>query len=112
MATNLRASGEVYDVTLSGTITSGSGILVGERLGVALVDGVSGDKIAVQVTGVWTLPKATGAGKSFTQGALVYWDDTNKRVDVTDNSGANKQIGWAYEAASTSDTTVSVDLVD
>lgn len=114
MATNLRACGDVYDylVPASTTIASGAPVLIGERLGIAIVGGTTGDVIAVQVEGVWTITKVTGSGKSFTQGQKVYWDATNSRVDVTDNSAANKHIGWAYEAAATTDTTVSVDLID
>jgi predicted RecA/RadA family phage recombinase len=111
MATNLRAEGCVYDYHATGTVTSGSPLLIGERLAVPLISGVNGDIVPCQVQGVWIITKATGGGKSFAQGQKVYWDDTNKQVDVTDNSGANKQIGWAFEAALTTDTTVSVDLV-
>jgi predicted RecA/RadA family phage recombinase len=114
MATNLRACGDVYDYTVptSTTIISGQAFLIGERLAVAIVGGVSGDIVPCQVEGVFTINKATGGGKSFTQGQKVYWDDTAKVVDVTDNTGANKMIGWAYAAASTAATTLDVDLVD
>jgi predicted RecA/RadA family phage recombinase len=112
MATNLRANGQVYDYVATGTVTSGSPLLIGERLAVPLISGVSGDIVPCQVEGVFTINKATGGGKSFTQGQKVYWDDTAKVVDVTDNTGANKMIGWAYAAASTAATTLDVDLVD
>jgi predicted RecA/RadA family phage recombinase len=111
MATNLRASGQVFDYIAGATITSSSPVLIGDRLGVALIDGVSGDTIPVQVEGVFTIAKRTGSGSAITQGSKVYWDAGNSRIDNTDNSAANKHIGYAYKAATTADTTVDVDLI-
>jgi predicted RecA/RadA family phage recombinase len=106
MAKNYIQPGEVLDVTLSATITSGSGLLVGVRLGVALSDGVSGDTIAVQVKGVFNLPKL--GTDVVAQGAALYWDNTNKRLTTTSTS--NTLAGYATAAASGTATTVNIAL--
>ncbi|MGZ5302516.1 MAG: DUF2190 family protein, partial [Bacteroidia bacterium] len=100
MAKNLIACGDVFDYTAGATIASGDPVLVGELLGVALVGGVSGDVIPVQVEGVFEIAKRTHASSAaMAQGSKLYWDATNSRIDNTDNSAANKHIGYAYKAA-------------
>jgi predicted RecA/RadA family phage recombinase len=106
MAKNYIQPGEVLDVTLGATITSGSGLLVSKRVGVALADGVSGDTIAVQVKGVFNLPKLST--DVVAQGDLLYWDNTNKRLTTTSTS--NTLAGYATAAASGTATTVNIAL--
>lgn len=99
MAKNLVACGDVLDYTVpsSTTITSGQPVLVGDLLGVAIIGGTTDDVISVQVEGVFTIAKRTHATTAaMAQGTKVYWDATNSRIDNTDNSAANKHIGWAY----------------
>ena len=114
MATNLIACGDVLDYTVPAatTITSGQPVLVGDLLGVAITGGTTGDVIAVQIEGVFEIAKRTHATNAvITQGSKVYWDAGNSRIDNTDNSGANKHIGWAYAAAASTATTVQVNLL-
>lgn len=112
MAQNHIACGDVLPYVAGGTVTSGTPLLVGDLLGVPLASGVSGDTISVAVEGVFSMAKRTHASTAaITQGSKVYWDDTNKRIDNTDNSGANKHIGWAYEAAISTAATVNVRLL-
>jgi predicted RecA/RadA family phage recombinase len=106
MAKNYIQPGEVLDVTLAAIITSGSGLLVGVRLGVALTDGAIGDTIAVQVKGVFNLPKLST--DVVAQGAALYWDNTNKRLTTTSTS--NTLAGYAAAAAGNGVTTVNIAL--
>lgn len=106
MAKNFIQPGKVLDVTLAATITSGSGLLVGKRLGVALGDGASGDTISVQVEGVFNLPKL--GTDVVAQGDVLYWDNTNKRLTTTATS--NTQAGYAAAAAGNGATTVDIAL--
>lgn len=114
MAKNLIACGDVFDYTVpsSTTIVSGQPVLMGDRLGVAITGGVTDDVIAVQVEGVFEIAKRTHATTAaIAQGAKVYWDATNSRIDNTDNSAANKHVGYAYAAAASTATTVQVSLI-
>lgn len=111
MAQNYIESGEVKDFTLSGTVTSGSIVEIGDMVGVALGSGVSGDKVAVKLKGVFTLPKATGA---ITIGQKLYSKGDGTVTTAADNGGtpatAYKFAGNAWEAATSSATTVAVKL--
>jgi len=110
--TNKVACGDVLDYVAGGTITSGQAVLTGDLLGVAVTSGVSGDTIALQIEGVFTLAKvASGSGKAWTQGQKLYWVAGSSSLDVTDNSGANKHVGYAFAAALTTDTTGQVRLL-
>lgn len=112
MAQNLVTCGDVFEVTAGGTLTSGQALLMGDMLGVVLGDAVSGQKVSVAVEGVFILPKvASGSGKAIAQGAKVYWVTASSSIDNTDNSAANKHVGYAYVAALTGDTTVQVRLL-
>jgi len=75
MATNQYADGNVveYTNTTGSTITSGSGVVVGDMLGVALVDIPDTESGAVAVSGVWKLAATTTA---FSQGDKLVFNGT------------------------------------
>lgn len=68
----------------------------------------AGGKATVEYGHAVRVPKETGSGNSFDQGALVY----RKAADgkAVPNSTSNTLMGWALEAASTSDTHVWVQF--
>jgi predicted RecA/RadA family phage recombinase len=108
MAQNYIESGEVLDYTVpsGATVTSGTPVIVGELVGVALGSGTEGQVVAVKFDGVFEFPKATGA---ITQGAKAYWDATASKVTATEAS--NKLIGYAWKAELSAATTVRVRMV-
>lgn len=98
----------------SSTVTGGDVIVLGEIVAVAPVDLADGEKGAVQITGVYQFPKATGA---IAVGARVYWDDDGNPVNgdagtgaVTTTASGNKIAGYAVAAAVSGAETVDVVL--
>jgi len=89
----------------TGGVSSGDGVLVGSLFGIAAGDAAENENVEVQTCGVFELSKATGA---VTQGAKIYWDNTNKNVTTT--ATANTLIGAATVAAVSGDATVQVKL--
>ena len=74
MATNFRQPGDVLTlVSPSGGVLSGAPFVIGSIFAIAQTDAVEDAPVAAAVTGVWELPKATGA---LLAGAPVWWDDT------------------------------------
>lgn len=114
MAQNFIESGDIKDFTLSGTVASGAVVEIGSMVGVALGSGVSGDTVAVALTGVFEVAKVTGSGKSFALGQKVYSKgDGNVTPDATDGGSPAvnyKLAGYAWTTATTSATTVQVKL--
>lgn len=106
MARNYVQPGEVMDYTAPAAITSGSAIKVGSRIGVALSDIASGATGPVQMSGVFSQPKLST--DVVTQGALLYWDDTNDRLTLT--ASGNTLAGYAFAAAGNGATTVAIKL--
>ena len=106
MATNYKHPGKTMPFAAPYDRTSGQGALIGAMFGVALGTYASGAAGQFATEGVWTLTKATG--EAWTAGALIYWDDTNKRCTTTSTS--NRRIGCAAAAAGSSDTTGDVRL--
>lgn len=112
MAQNSIACGDVLPVVAGGTLTSGNPLLVGDLLGVVLVSGVAGNTVSVAVEGVFSIAKRTHASSAaMAQGSKVYWDATNSRIDNTDNTAANKHVGYAYTTALSTAATVEVRLL-
>lgn len=108
MATNLKQNNsDIVNLLMPYNRTSGQGVLVGSIFGVCLLTKASGEEGPVQLVGIATLPKATGA--AWTQGQRLFWDDTNKQVDNT--STLDFCIGCAAVAAGTADTTGDVLLM-
>ena len=105
---NFIQHGETLTLAAPYAVTSGAGALVGSIFGVAANDYGNGDEGEFQVAGVFDLIRETGASTGWTQGALIYWDNTNKRVTKT--VGTNKLIGVATRAAADGDATGRVRL--
>jgi predicted RecA/RadA family phage recombinase len=97
--------GETLTLTAPYAVSSGGGVRVGNIFGVAVNTQVQGDSMEAVVSGVFDLAKDAS---TFSQGDLVYWDDTNKVG--TSTVGANLLIGSAEKAQLTGDGTVRVKL--
>lgn len=74
--------------------TSGQGAKVGQIFGVSTADALSGADVALKLTGIFDLTKI--GTQAWTVGALVYWDDTNKRCTTV--ATGNLLIGVAVAA--------------
>lgn len=105
MATNYVQEGAVLSHVAAADIASGDLVVMGVIAGVALTDIATGGRGAVQVKGVFDLPKATGA---VAQGAKLYWSSANSNVTTT--ASGNTLIGVAAEAAASGDATIPVVL--
>lgn len=89
----------------TGGANSGDGVLIGSLFGVATASAAEGADLELRLTGVVELPKAAGA---VTQGAKVYWDDTNRNVTTT--ATGNTLIGCAVLAAAPGDALIRLRL--
>ena len=89
----------------AGGVVSGTPYLIGSILVVAATSAAAGAQFEGMDEGVFTLPKATGA---WTEGAILYWDNTAK--NVTTVSTSNTKIGYAAAAQASGDTTGAVYL--
>lgn len=90
----------------AGGVTAGVPLLIGAVLVVPAFSAVEGATFAATLTGVFTLPKATGA--AWTEGSILYWDDAAKKVTTT--SAGNTKIGLVAKAAASADTVGNVRL--
>lgn len=106
MTTKFQQPGEVADYTAGANIASGDVVVMGVRVGVALAAIANGKTGSVQVSGVFRLAKLST--DNIAQGALVYWDNTNKRI--TSTSSGNTLAGYAFNAAGASTTAIDVKL--
>lgn len=106
MAKNYIQPGEVLDHVAAAVIVSGQAVLLGKRVGIALGNAAIGETVAVQVKGVFNVPKVTA--NVVAQGALLYWDDTAKLFTTT--VGTNTLAGYAAAAAGNTATTVDIAL--
>jgi len=106
--------GERLLYTALSDIASGDPVVVGARLGVACGDIATGETGALDMEGVFSLPKVTGA---IGQGADCYFDADGTPVGGASNAGAitttstdNTAAGYAFEAAGSTDTHVRLKL--
>lgn len=80
----------VTAVTPSGGVVSGDPVLIGNLFGIAATSQAAGEDVELAVTGVYDLPKATGA---VTAGAVAYFDASEGKVTTDADTGANKRVG-------------------
>ena len=92
----------------AGGVTSGQFILIGAVGGVAVNNYAAGESGVFNAGGVYELPKASSG--AITQGAKLYWDNTNK-VFTTTASG-NTFMGYAWEAAADGAVVVNVAIAN
>lgn len=74
MARTFTQPGKVIQHTAAAALSAGDVVIVGNLVGVALVDMAIGETGSVSISGVHTLPKVTGT--AWTQGAVLDWDDS------------------------------------
>lgn len=100
MSTVYYQSGDILDLAAPYDRLSGQGAKVGQIFGVAQVTVLSGVVAAFNTKGVHKLTKI--GSQAWTPGALVYWDNTNKRC--TTSASGNLLIGCAVVAVGSGST--------
>lgn len=103
---NFIQPGEEISLVAPYTVVSGAGLLVGSIFGVASNDATIGSNVEARLEGVFQLAKLSS--EVWTQGVLIYWDNTNKWCTIVPTS--NKLIGVAVLPASNPSTTGTVRL--
>lgn len=102
--------GKVIDHTAASDITSGSCVVMGILLGVALGDIATGDTGSVQIEGVFELPKLSTA--VITKGEKLIWDvSASQFIDGSAATGDLDGCAVAIEAAGNGSTTVLAKLL-
>lgn len=104
--TNFVKSGKVVTLTAPYAVASGAGALVGSIFGVANGTYASGEEGEFTCVGEHELAKVSA--QAWTQGALIYWDNTAKLATTVSTS--NKLIGCATLAAANPSSTGYVRL--
>lgn len=106
MAGNHVQKGDVLTYTNTGeeTVAAGTPVVVGDRVGVALVNIAPDESGSVAVDEVFSLDKVAGA---IAQGADVYLASNAK---ITTTSTDNVKAGFAFRAAADAALTVDVKL--
>jgi predicted RecA/RadA family phage recombinase len=98
--------GKILTLVAPYTVASGAGAMVDAIFGVATVDITNGSPGEFQIDGVFDLAKTSA--QAWTQGQIIYWDNTNKRCDS--NSALGPEIGVATEIAANPTSTGKVRL--
>ncbi|TKV73302.1 DUF2190 family protein [Bradyrhizobium elkanii] len=106
---NFVHDGEILTVTApAGGVLSGDPVLIGAIFGVAAFSAAAGADVEIATEGVFTLPKAAGAGWSV--GDPIYFDVTAK--NLTGTSANNLCVGTAAAVAAAGDTAGNVKIGD
>lgn len=103
---NLIQDGNIITIAAPYARVSGEGALVGSLFGVCTMDAASAASVDIAVTGVYDVTKLST--DVVAAGALLYWDDTNKRLTVT--ASTHKLVGLATRADGSGNTTARILL--
>lgn len=110
MAGNYVQPGEVIDFTAGATTVSGQVVRIGGLLGVSLQDVANGAVGPAQITGVFTVPKVSGA--VIAQGERLVWDASAAAFDDSAATPATGDVSGeaavAFEAAGNGVTSFKV----
>lgn len=95
MGTSYIQQGDVMTFTApSGGVTAGTPVLIGNLLVIPQETAAQTLKFSGYVTGVHSVPKADS--QAWTEGALIYWDNSAKNCTTTSTS--NYRVGVAAAA--------------
>lgn len=112
MATNFVNQGEVITYANSGSaISAGDVVVIGQNIGIALVDIANGASGSVAMSGVFTVPKVSAA--VIAQGESVIYDVSASAFDdnvATPATGDVSGCCVAMEAAGNGVTEIDVKL--
>lgn len=89
MSAEFKREGEVVQHVAATDITVGDTVVMGNIVGVAIVDIATGDTGSVRIAGVFEFPKTSA--NVMTQGLKVYWNSTLSEVTTT--ATANTLMG-------------------
>jgi len=104
---NFVQPGKTMTAALGAAVTAGDLVIIGVLAAVANGNYAANEQGEYELTGVYTftaLGTAVGA-----QGAIAYWDQTNKRI--TDVATNNSAVGHFFVAKANGDATATVRLV-
>ena len=105
MAAIFYQTGDVIDYTAAEDLSFGDVVDLSTRIGVAGAAIAKDAAGPVQVTGVYRIPKASGA---VTVGQALYWAKSAKNLTTTADS--NTPAGWAVAPAASEDPDVLVKI--
>lgn len=105
MAKNYIQAGEVLTITAAADIASGDPVVIEDIVGVSLSDVPTGEAGAVQIIGVWNLPKVSAG--AINQGEKVYLTPGG---NITATASGNTYAGFAAMAAADTVTSIHVLL--
>ena len=101
---NFKYSGQTFTYVVAGSnIVSGEARVVGDLFGVATRDGIIGEEVEMQKTGVFELKKE--AALAMVQGDIAYYDTVLK--EITDDN-TKVLVGSVHKAADGADSVVEV----
>jgi len=108
MAQNYIQDGDILEIVNGSTaITSGSPVVVGSVVGIALGDIAANGEGRVQVCGVFEVGKT--ASLAISQGDKVYFNTSTKLVTKT---ATDVFMGFAFKSATAEASTVQVSLAE
>jgi predicted RecA/RadA family phage recombinase len=93
--------------TAKENVAAGSVYVVGDLAGIATGDAKPGEDVVVSYSGVFKVPKLTGAGSAIGIGSRVY---VTKEGLVTATAEKNVFLGFAIAPAADADTTTIVSV--
>lgn len=104
---NFLAKGETIAVaTPSGGYASGQPVVVGDTVGVSSGKYAEGETAIINMCGVYTLPKVAAGAIAVGKKCYLVVADGN----ITGTASTNVFVGYAYEAAADTTTTINVLL--
>lgn len=103
---NFIQKGHTLTLVSAAAIAAGAAMLKGKIFGIAVNDVAASGSGEFVTEGVFELPALST--DTAAQGAILYWDDTNKRLTTT--AAGNTRVGVAAEAKAAAATTAIIKL--
>ena len=115
MTAVFRQRGDAVDHIPQADVAAGDVVVQGDLAGIARLDIKAGGRGALALTGVFAVPKATGAGSAIAAGTKLHWDAAGAVATASADDGGTPATAYPYLgksilAAGDSDAAVQVRL--
>lgn len=106
---NFVQKGSTLSLVAAAALVAGQPMLVGKIFGVAVSDVAAGAEGEFETQGVFELPALSSDTAAV--GAVLYWDNTNKRLTTTATANTRVGVAVAAKAADAATATIKLDAV-
>jgi len=96
MTAVFKQRGDAVDYIPPADVNAGDVVVQHDLVGIAKLDIKAGERGALAVTGVYSVPRVSGPGTAMEAGMKLYWLQVDKKATLDADDGSTPPISYPY----------------